>query len=1210
MILRPVSCRTLLTRPTHRLHYFSSSRPWRKISTAAGQTAPRTLQSQVAKPPTLPDARGIRLREYQEECIQSILSYLAQGHKRLGVSLATGSGKTQQVIFSHLIDRIPAPIQHATRALVLVHRRELVEQAARHCTAVYPNKSIEVEMASSHASGSADITVASIQSITSGERIDKFDPKAFKLVLVDEAHHIVAPQYLSVLNHFGLIHPADRETATAALVGVSATLSRFDGLQLGAAIDHIVYHKDYVDMIGEKWLSDVKFTTVQSKADISRVRKGANGDFATGALSEAVNNDETNEITVRAWMARANGRKSTLVFCVDLAHVSSLTARFRMHGIDARFITSDTSKDIRSARLDSFRKGEFPVLINCGIFTEGTDIPNIDWRGMRLHPEKRNCQIIDMVASLETGIVTTPTLFGLDPSEILEAADVDTLASIRERKDREKQRAEEVTEVQANPALVSRTLNSTVSFTDYDSVSDLIGDTSGERHIRAVSRFAWVQVDDDRFILSTTDGNYITLEKKNRSNFAVVYHRKNTMVSKSKYPYLRPREVAAAETFDDAVHAADNFASAKFVLSLIATNALWRKRPASESQLTFLNKLRPDEIRFTADMLTKGRRKAIADLDSYYDCENAFHRLQKSHSALIVASVTSALTKLLDIMVVGPEAAGSLLTGQVVRENTNNGNHQDQDGTKNAQIAGMVTGLAGAVILMAGLFRLGFLDSVLSRPFLRGFISAIGIVILVDQLIPEMGLSAVAAHVGGAAHGSSLDKIIFLCKNGAQAHGLTCAVSFGSFAIIMVLRELKRRLQPRYPSVAYVPDRFAVVVLSAVFAWKFGWDKQGLEILGDVKAEGRPFTVHFPFQVSMMQHVTDAFSTAFIIALLGFFESSVAAKSLGTGEGKVSNGLENMTLSPNRELVALGVANVVGGLFMALPAFGGYGRSKVNASTGGKTPMSSVFLSLITVICTLFLLPYFYYIPKGVLSAMISVVAYSLIEEAPSDLRFFWRIRGWSELALMFVIFLTTFFWNLKIGIAVGIGLSLLRVIRHSTRPRIQILGRVPGTTDRFENAEADPDRLEFVEGCLIVKIPEPLTFANTGSLKHRLKRLEDHGSASAHPALPRIRRQEHNRNVIFDVHGVTGLDGAGAQVLAEIVEGYRERGVGVFFCRVPSRRSDVWTLMERSGIIEMCGGERHFVSRVEEALRLTEEEELGSRYRDHPGDGSQCGTV
>ena len=94
---------------------------------------------------------------------------------------------------------------------------------------------------------------------------------------------------------------------------------------------------------------------------------------------------------------------------------------------------------------------------------------------------------------------------------------------------------------------------------------------------------------------------------------------------------------------------------------------------------------------------------------------------------------------------------------------------------------------------------------------------------------------------------------------------------------------------------------------------------------------------------------------------------------------------------------------------------------------------------------------------------MISVVAYSLLEEAPHDILFFWKIRGWSEILLMVLIFVATVFWNLKIGIAVGIGLSLLRVIRHSTRPRIQILGRVPGTVDQFENAEADPGRLEFI---------------------------------------------------------------------------------------------------------------------------------------------------
>ena len=152
---------------------------------------------------------------------------------------AEGRGKT--VIFSHLIERVPAPTRDATQTLVLAHRRELVEQAARHIENLYPSKRVEVEMAHQHASGTADITVASVQSITSGDRLKKYDPARFKLVLVDEAHHIAAPTYLGVLKHFNLSEKnADTHTA---LVGVSATFSRTDGISLGTAIDHIVYHK-------------------------------------------------------------------------------------------------------------------------------------------------------------------------------------------------------------------------------------------------------------------------------------------------------------------------------------------------------------------------------------------------------------------------------------------------------------------------------------------------------------------------------------------------------------------------------------------------------------------------------------------------------------------------------------------------------------------------------------------------------------------------------------------------------------------------------------------------------------------------------------------------------------------------------------------------------------------------------------------------------
>lgn len=126
-------------------------------------------------------------------------------------------------------------------------------------------------------------------------------------------------------------------------------------------------------MIDDKWLADVKFTTVLSGADLSRV-KTARGDFDIGGLSRAVNNAETNDISVRSWLAAASDRKSTLVFCVDLRHVAALTATFRTHGVDARFVTGDTPIAVRAERLASFKAGDFPVLLNCGIFTEGTDI--------------------------------------------------------------------------------------------------------------------------------------------------------------------------------------------------------------------------------------------------------------------------------------------------------------------------------------------------------------------------------------------------------------------------------------------------------------------------------------------------------------------------------------------------------------------------------------------------------------------------------------------------------------------------------------------------------------------------------------------------------------------------------------------------------------------------------------------------------------------
>lgn len=554
-----------------------------------------------------------------------MLSYVDAGEKRLGLSLATGSGKT--VIFTHLIDRVSPPNARQTQTLILAHRQELIQQAAAVCSRTHPDKTIDIEMANSHASGAADITISSIQSILSGDRIDKFDPKAFKLIIVDEAHRIVSPSYLKVGEYFGL-RRRPIEPDAPILVGVSATFARNDGLELGAMIDHIVYHKDYIDMIDSGYLAKLLFTTVRSKVDLRRVRT-ARGDFETSSLSEAVNTDEANEAIVRAWKHCAAERRSTLVFAVDKAHVASLTAAFRAHGVASEYLTSDTPQKKRVERLSSFRSGQVPVLLNCGILTEGTDIPIVDCvllarptksrsllvqmigRGVRLCKGKENCLVIDMVSSLKEGIVTTPTLFGLDPDELVERADAEELQERRSRKEKEEEQERRAAEA-ALPKKFEGALH--FNFTHYDDVHDLIADSSAERHIRGMSQFAWVNVGDYRYVLSNRNGDYLLIapdqgEGQARSaeaRLTVWYYQKIADAARAKSPYMAPRRVAKAQTFHDAVRAADRCAQFAFERGFVLGRAAWRGVAATEKQIDFLNRTRAEGEKLEAGGATKG----------------------------------------------------------------------------------------------------------------------------------------------------------------------------------------------------------------------------------------------------------------------------------------------------------------------------------------------------------------------------------------------------------------------------------------------------------------------------------------------------------------------------------------------------------------------------------------------------------------------------
>ena len=377
--------------------------------------------------------------------------------------------------------------------------------------------------------------------------------------------------------------------------------------------------RDYMDMIAENWLSDIIFTTVRFNVDLSEIKTTGSGDFSPASLSGVVNTKENNDLVVQTWNSRAGDRKSTIVFCIDVAHVRGLTEAFRRHGIEAVYVTGADKASSRDEKLDGFKDGKYPVLLNCGVFTEGTDIPNIDCvllarptrsrnllvqmigRGMRLHREKKNCHVIDMVSALKTGIVTVPTLFGLDPSEIVKEASINDMKEIKVRKESEESKS-------------SRKVTS-VAFTDYDSVNDLIEDTDGERHIRALSRLAWVHVDEDKYILQDWDEGHLTIERGRGDGSSGAFQVRSTrkvvddaIWSDTWRPYQRTRVIATSDTFEGAVHAADTFAQENFGLPQMCNfYARWRKSPASAGQVNFLNKFRDLNDQIQSDEMSKGR---------------------------------------------------------------------------------------------------------------------------------------------------------------------------------------------------------------------------------------------------------------------------------------------------------------------------------------------------------------------------------------------------------------------------------------------------------------------------------------------------------------------------------------------------------------------------------------------------------------------------
>ncbi|KAF8306196.1 P-loop containing nucleoside triphosphate hydrolase protein [Clavulina sp. PMI_390] len=559
---------------------------------------------------------AITLRPYQEACINSCLEALGAGHSRIGVSSPTGSGKT--TMFVSLIERLGPRNGNddASRSLIIVNSVELVRQTAESVRRLFPQLTVEIEQGSkNNASGFADVTVATYQTLLQPHRLEKFRPEHLKAIIVDEAHHAAAPSYRKILSHFDPVIVADDRSAGPStpptssgipIVGFSATFSRHDGLALGSVFERIVYHRDFTEMIDEKWLSPVRFTAVKAEIDLSGVTVNSrSGDFNASSLAHVINTDSVNKLVLQTWLDRAAPtRKSTLIFCVNIAHVVQLTNLFRQAGVDARYLHAKTPAHERKTLLDDFRGGKIPVLVNCAILTEGADIPNVDCvlvarptrsrniftqmigRGMRLSPNtgKVDCHIIDFVDALHRvdGVISAPTLFGLDPT-----ADIQD-KSLEELRAESPALADTVPTSSAVKVALSTPTPKSVTYEDYENPWSLANDASGFPNLHKFSSLAWVCARKDVYVLECLAFGYIKIEPFASQQVGdppfVAYYYSTRSGEKS---IRLKRKILTADSIRNAIMGCDKFTSkimpGPSAIGLLRT-AKWRKEPASDNQ--------------------------------------------------------------------------------------------------------------------------------------------------------------------------------------------------------------------------------------------------------------------------------------------------------------------------------------------------------------------------------------------------------------------------------------------------------------------------------------------------------------------------------------------------------------------------------------------------------------------------------------------------
>lgn len=360
------------------------------------------------EPETPEPAQTVCLRDYQEKAITAVLGQFKQKVKRTLCVSATGTGKA--VMLAELGKRAH---DAGHGVLILVHRDELIRQLAKSVGRV--GIPALIEKADERALGGfgmfSKLVVGSVQTLR-GKRLEQWPKDAFKLIIIDETHHaLLGNSYGTVLNHFGL------EEGRIRVAGFTATADRLDGENIGQIFESLAFEYNIQDATRDGWLVPIEAIQVKTdpKINLKDLRTTA-GDFNQGDLEREIN-DNIGVLVNALVDTDALEKRRTIAFTPNISSARALAQALSDVGISARAVAGADSD--RAAKFKAHQNGEFQVLCNCAVATEGYDDPAIEavlicrptksralysqmvGRGTRLFEDKatgyvkKNCRVVD-----------------------------------------------------------------------------------------------------------------------------------------------------------------------------------------------------------------------------------------------------------------------------------------------------------------------------------------------------------------------------------------------------------------------------------------------------------------------------------------------------------------------------------------------------------------------------------------------------------------------------------------------------------------------------------------------------------------------------------------------------------------------------------------------------------------------------------------------